>query len=110
MGSIKLNVLPLVSLVSVTDCTEHHQGTLTYSPAPFLPFSLPITHLACLQSSAVETQTARVQMLKREAATGKVSVDKLEQQQSVLSKMTVSASSPCIMHVPLPCRVINNDQ
>ena len=43
-----------------------------------------------VQSSAVATQTARVQQLQTQAATGKVSVARLEKEQSVLSKMTVS--------------------
>lgn len=43
-----------------------------------------------LQSSAVATQTTRVQRLELQAATGKVSVTCLKQEQSVLSKMTVS--------------------
>ena len=68
----------------------------TIGPGSLPEFFLhhPNTYLCCLQSSAVETQTARVQLLKTQAATGKVSVDKLEQQQSVLSKMTVSAFFP----------------
>lgn len=63
--------------------------------------------LWCLQSSAVETQTARVKMLKTQAATGKVSVAKLEQQQGVLSKMTVSAATHCRPpSPPLPASIL----
>ncbi|KAL3149568.1 hypothetical protein ABBQ32_002344 [Trebouxia sp. C0010 RCD-2024] len=40
------------------------------------------------QTSAVATQTTRVQRLEVQAATGKVSVARLEQEQGVLSKMT----------------------
>lgn len=43
----------------------------------------------CVQSDAVRTQTARVEQLKGQAATGKVSVAKVQQEESVLSKMTV---------------------
>ena len=42
-----------------------------------------------LQSDAVSTQTTRVQRLKEQAATGKVSVAKVKQEESVLAKMTV---------------------
>ena len=45
-----------------------------------------------LQSAAVQTQTARVQQLQSQAATGKVSVKCVEKEQNVLSKMTVSYS------------------
>lgn len=52
-----------------------------------------------LQSDAVSTQTTRVQRLKEQAATGKVSVAKVEQEESVLAKMTVSnhlvSFTPC---------------
>ena len=59
-----------------------------------------------LQSDAVSTQTTRVQKLKEQAATGKVSVAKVQQEESVLAKMTVSnhlvSFTPCscflIMH------------
>ncbi len=44
------------------------------------------------QSAAVSTQTARVQQLQTQAATGKVSVKRVEKEQNVLSKMTVSYS------------------
>lgn len=40
------------------------------------------------QTSAVQTQTTRVQKLRAQAATGKVSVARLEQEQGVLTKMT----------------------
>ena len=43
----------------------------------------------CVQRDAVTTQTARVQQLQAQAATGKVSVAKLEKEQGILSKMTV---------------------
>ena len=43
-----------------------------------------------LQSEAVATQTARVKQLQTQAATGKVSVAKVKQEESVLTKMTVS--------------------
>ena len=46
--------------------------------------------MCVVQSSAVQTQTTRVQLLESQAATGKVSVARLEQEQGVLSKMTVS--------------------
>ena len=45
--------------------------------------------MCCLQTSAVQTQTTRVQKLQMQAATGKVSVARLEQEQGVLTKMTV---------------------
>ena len=44
------------------------------------------------QSAAVQTQTARVQQLQSQAATGKVSVKRVEKEQNVLTKMTVSYS------------------
>ncbi|KAL0031978.1 hypothetical protein WJX79_009976 [Trebouxia sp. C0005] len=40
------------------------------------------------QSAAVQTQTARVQQLQSQAATGKVSVKRVEKEQNVLTKMT----------------------
>ncbi|KAL0019460.1 hypothetical protein WJX77_005863 [Trebouxia sp. C0004] len=40
------------------------------------------------QSAAVQTQTARVQQLQSQAATGKVSVKRVEKEQSILVKMT----------------------
>ena len=48
--------------------------------------------LVWLQTDAVSTQTARVRQLKEQAATGKVSVAKVKQEESVLTKMTVSLS------------------
>ena len=44
------------------------------------------------QTAAVQTQTARVQQLQSQAATGKVSVKRVEKEQNVLFKMTVSYS------------------
>ena len=43
-----------------------------------------------VQTDAVSTQTARVKQLKDQAATGKVSVSKVKQEESVLTKMKVS--------------------
>ena len=56
-----------------------------------------------MQSSAVQTQTTRVQRLESQAATGKVSVARLEQEQNVLSKMTVS----CHRLPPYDCAQAN---
>ena len=55
--------------------------------------------MCVVQSSAVQTQTTRVQLLESQAATGKVSVARLEQEQGVLSKMTVS----CRRRSPYDC-------
>lgn len=73
------------------DNTSH----LVAPPAPSLtPLYPAYQHnssfiVCCLQTSAVQTQTTRVQKLRAQAATGKVSVARLEQEQGVLTKMTV---------------------
>lgn len=55
------------------------------------------------QSAAVQTQTARVQQLQSQAATGKVSVKRVEKEQNVLTKMTVSYKSHVQTWHKLPC-------
>ena len=90
---------PVVNCMTQTYKESLHTHTHMVSLRSWAAYDVqdPLTCVFVEQSAAVQTQTARVEQLQSQAATGKVSVKRVEKEQNVLTKMTVSHSHMTII-------------